>query len=101
VAAKLDSLAVAHKMSHAFYQVLLAKSAARELEKLPTQAQDRIIEVIEGLQSNPRPRGCKKLTGTTNLWRVRSGDYRIIYEINDQDRIVDVNAIRHRSDAYR
>jgi mRNA interferase RelE/StbE len=83
------------------YQILLAKSASRELERLPAKIQERIIEALESLQSNPRPKGCKKLVGSASLWRIRSGDYRIIYEINDDKRIVDVNAIRHRSDAYR
>lgn len=83
------------------YQILLAKSASRELERLPTKIQERIIEALESLESNPRPKGCKKLVGSSSLWRIRSGDYRVIYEINDDKRIVDVNAIRHRSDAYR
>ena len=83
------------------YQILLAKSASREIERLPAKIKERIIEALESLQSNPRPKGCKKLVGSARLWRIRSGDYRIIYEINDDKRIVDVNAIRHRSDAYR
>jgi mRNA interferase RelE/StbE len=88
-------------MPEVIYQVLLAKSASRELERLSSQTQDRILTILTALQSNPRPQGCKKLTGTTNFWRVRVGDYRVIYEINDLALIVDVNAIRHRSDAYR
>jgi mRNA interferase RelE/StbE len=88
-------------MSQVSYQVLLAKSAAKELERLPSQIINRIVDVLESFQVNPRPKGCKKLIGSTDLWRVRSGDYRIIYEIDDPNRIVDVNAIRHRSDAYR
>jgi mRNA interferase RelE/StbE len=88
-------------MSQASYQVLLAKSASRELQRLPTKAQERIIQALENLQLDPRPKSSKKLVGSTNLWRVRSGDYRIIYEIDDVHRIMDVSAIRHRSDAYR
>jgi mRNA interferase RelE/StbE len=88
-------------MSSTSYQILLAKSASRELQRLPTKTQQRILEILENLQVNPRPSGSKKLVGITNLWRVRSGDYRIIYEIADANRIVDVNAIRHRGDAYR
>lgn len=88
-------------MSQVTYQVLLAKSATRELQRLPSKTQDRIIEALEDLEQNPRPQGCKKLAGSSHLWRIRSGDYRILYEIDDNKRIVDVNAIRHRSDAYR
>ncbi|MEI6084420.1 MAG: type II toxin-antitoxin system RelE/ParE family toxin [Verrucomicrobiota bacterium] len=50
---------------------------------------------------NPRPPGCKKLKGYHDLWRVRLGDYRVIYSIDDRARAVDVNAVRHRSEAYR
>ncbi len=88
-------------MSQVIYQILLAKSASRELQRLPVKTQERVVDALESMQSNPRPPGCKKLVGSTNLWRVRAGDYRIIYEVDDDKRIVDVNAIRHRSDAYR
>ena len=83
------------------YEVQLARSARKELQKLSQSLQARIIEVLEELELNPRPRGCKKIVGGVSLWRVRSGDYRIIYCIDDDLNIVDVNAVRHRSDAYR
>ncbi|HEX5138271.1 MAG TPA: type II toxin-antitoxin system RelE/ParE family toxin [Planctomycetota bacterium] len=53
------------------------------------------------LGSDPRPAGCRKLHAADDLWRVRIGDYRVIYSIDDSKRRVDVNAVRHRSDAYR
>ena len=56
---------------------------------------------IELLATNPRPAGCRKLEGAEDLWRIRIGDYRVIYSVDDARRIVDVSAVRHRSDAYR
>lgn len=50
---------------------------------------------------NPRPRGCKKIEGEEDLWRIRIGQYRVLYRIYDADKLVDVIAIRHRRDAYR
>ena len=61
----------------------------------------RIISRLESLARNPRPTGCTKLEGAFDLWRVRVGDYRIIYEVDDQARTVDVSVVRHRRDAYR
>jgi mRNA interferase RelE/StbE len=61
----------------------------------------RVLAAIERLQTNPRPSGCVKLTGSRNDWRIRVGDWRVIYSIDDPTGRVDVSAIRHRSDAYR
>lgn len=83
------------------YQIVLARSARRELDDLPRSLGLRILRRIESLALTPRPRGCRKLVGSTNLWRLRIGDYRVIYGIDDAQRIVDIVAIRHRSDAYR
>jgi len=82
------------------YEVLLARSARKELEKLSRNIQTRIVRILEGFEDEPRPRGCVKLRGSKNLWRVRSGDYRIIYAIHEDEQLVDVSAVRHRSDAY-
>jgi mRNA interferase RelE/StbE len=83
------------------YSVVFARSARRELEQLETRAARRIISRIEALASTPRPPGCAKLQGATDLWRIRVGAYRVIYSIDDSARIVDISAVRHRSDAYR
>jgi mRNA interferase RelE/StbE len=53
------------------------------------------------LAADPRPRGSKKIKGGRNLWRIRIGDYRVVYTVDDPDAIVDVVAVRHRRDAYR
>jgi len=83
------------------YSITFARSAGKELEKLPSSIAWRIVDRIEGLAKAPRPPGVIKLQGSKNLWRMRVGDYRVIYTIDDDARIVDVSVLRHRRDAYR
>ena len=83
------------------YAVTFSRSARKELEKLPPQLVERLFPKIESLASQPRPAGCKKLKGGQDLWRIRLGDYRVIYLLDDGRRTVDVVAVRHRSEAYR
>jgi mRNA interferase RelE/StbE len=83
------------------YSVVFARSARRELEQLDGLIARRIISRIEALGSNPRPSGCVKLQGATDLWRIRVSDYRVIYSIDDRAHVADITAVRHRSDAYR
>lgn len=83
------------------YQVALARSARKELERLGQSLRTRVLQRIEALASDPRPGGCQKLQGADDLWRIRIGDYRVIYAIDDSRRLVDVSTIRHRSDVYR
>lgn len=85
-------------MSH---QVQLAPAAFKQLEKLPRRDQLRIRDVIDELSLTPRPPGVKKLTGGEDLWRVRVGDYRILYQIQDEVLMVLVVRIAHRRDVYR
>ena len=82
------------------YRVSLTASAEKELHRLPAQMVARIVPHLEGLASAPRPSGCKKLRGGDNEWRVRVGDYRIVYEIHDKARTVDVTRIAHRREVY-
>jgi mRNA interferase RelE/StbE len=83
------------------YEIVLARSARREIERLPIQIARRILVRIERLAIEPRPTGTRKLHGSDDLFRIRSGDYRIIYRVLEDDAMVDVIAVRHRSDAYR
>lgn len=83
------------------YSVTLARSARKELERLADPLALRVLHRIEALATEPRPNGCRKLVGADDLWRLRVGDYRIIYSIDDHRRLIDVVAIRHRSDVYR
>jgi len=82
------------------YRVNVARSAAKEIEALPADVIARVFSRIEQLAVSQRPRGSKKLRGGGSLWRLRVGDYRIIYEIDDRGKVVDVVAVRHRSKAY-
>lgn len=83
------------------YSIAFARSARKELEGLSGSLVRRIFPRIEALVEEPRPRGVRKLEGEANLWRIRVGDYRVLYAIDDERRSVDVIAIRHRSEAYR
>jgi len=83
------------------YDVVFARSARKELERLEQALSFRILRRIERLSRNPRPDGCRKLQGASNLWRIRIGDYRVLYAVKDAWRVVDIIAVRHRSDAYR
>ena len=83
------------------YRVLLERAAERDLRRLAADVHDRVIAVIRALADDPRPPGCRKLAGSKNDWRVRVGDWRVVYEIADATRIVRVNRVRHRRDVYR
>ena len=83
------------------HEVLLERAAERDLRVLPRAVYDRIISHLKALCQNPRPAGCKKITGSRSDWRTRIGDYRVIYEINDRAKIIKVMRIRHRREAYR
>lgn len=80
--------------------VRIRRSAARELEAIPLADRTRIVTRIDGLQTEPRPPGCEKLSGE-DKYRLRQGDYRILYEIIDRQLIVTVVTIGHRRDVYR
>lgn len=82
------------------YRVELVSSAEKELNWLPVKLIARIIARLENLAFNPRPPGCKKLSGGENEWRIRVGDYRVIYSIDDKARMVDVTRIAHRREVY-
>ena len=83
------------------YKVFLEKRAEREIKKLPAEIFYRITPKLKTLSENPKPPGCRKITGAKSDWRIRIGDYRIIYEIDEQEKAVKVMRIRHRRDVYR
>jgi mRNA interferase RelE/StbE len=82
------------------YDVSLTSTAEKELKRLSGQLVARIVPRLENLASEPRPSGCKKLTGGDNEWRLRVGDYRVVYTIDDRRLLVEVTRIRHRREAY-
>ena len=84
----------------ASYDVELTSSAERELKMLSGQLIARMVPRLESLASNPRPPGCKKLRGGDNEWRIRVGDYRLVYTIDDAKLLVEVTRIRHRREVY-
>lgn len=84
------------------YAVSLSSKAARQFRKLDRKAQVRIAAVIDLLAANPRPPAAKALTGRSrNAYRVRVGDFRVVYEVQDQRLLVLVVRIGHRRDVYR
>jgi mRNA interferase RelE/StbE len=82
------------------YAIDIKPSARRELEKLSDTLIARLLRKIEGLAINPRPPGCRKLRGYKDLWRVRVGEYRTIYIIEDDRKIVSITRIAHRREVY-
>lgn len=83
------------------YEIVFARTARKELELIDNDLVRRILRKIESLSSIPRHSGCEKLKGEENLWRVRVGNYRIIYSVYDNKKLIDIILIRHRKDAYR
>jgi len=83
------------------YEVYLERAAENDLKRLPTTTFHRIIPQIRILAENPRPSGCRKLTGSKNDWRIRVGDYRVLYEIDEKTRAVRIMRVRHRREVYR
>jgi mRNA interferase RelE/StbE len=83
------------------YSISFARSARNELERISSDFAERILAKIETLAGNPRPSGVIKLYGQKNLWRMRVGDYRVVYSIDDFSKTIDVSVIRHRRDVYR
>lgn len=83
------------------YRVIVKPAAERDLEKLPRDVLRRVTERMIALEEDPRPPGCKKLTGEEDLYRIRVGDYRVVYEVDDGERGVRIARVRHRREVYR
>ena len=83
------------------YTITFARSARKELERLPGELAARLLEKVGALARDPRPGGTSKLRGQKQLWRLRVGDYRVVYAINDKAKAVDVSIVRHRREVYR
>ncbi len=83
------------------YSISIKKEALKELKALPKKSVVAVSDAIDELASQPRPVGCKKLKANKEeLWRIRVGDYRVIYTIEDTIRIVEVRKIGNRRDVY-
>jgi mRNA interferase RelE/StbE len=83
------------------YSVRFRRTAEKQLEGVDGRTRARILRSIAALADDPRPAGVKHLTGVDDLWRIRVGDYRIVYAIDDHDRLVLVARIAHRREVYR
>jgi len=83
------------------YTILLAPPAERQLKAFTPSVQKRLVRRLKTLRENPRPQGVKKLAGEDNLYRIREGDYRIIYTIDEKELIVLVVKIGDRKEIYR
>jgi mRNA interferase RelE/StbE len=83
------------------YTVVIVRTAQRAIAQLPGAMRSRIVRAIDTLVSVPRPVGCAKLAGSANRYRIRVGDYRIIYDVRDGELIVLVVKVGHRRDVYR
>jgi mRNA interferase RelE/StbE len=82
------------------YRVVIERNAEKDLDRLDAVVRRRVITAIKALAAQPRPPGCRKLVGGTADWRIRVGDYRVLYEIADTIRVVSVYRVRHRREVY-
>jgi mRNA interferase RelE/StbE len=83
------------------YEVRVAPAVLRQLKKLPQKVRQKIVGALEALSNEPRPHGVEKLSQDPRFWRVRVGEYRIIYWIDDEAKVLITLIVRHRKDAYR
>ena len=83
-----------------FYKIIIKRSAEKELRHVPKVDLARMMLKIKNLSFNPRPVKCEMLKGEDRYFRIRQGDYRIVYEVNDQERIINVTKIGHRREVY-
>jgi mRNA interferase RelE/StbE len=83
------------------YSLIITKSAEKQLDNLDDSLVLRIDSAIIKLAANPRPSGCKKLKGYRDIWRIRIGTYRVVYQVDESQKQVIVLGVLHRKEAYR
>lgn len=83
------------------YAIEIKNSALKEMDSLSDRAFERIDAKILQLITDPRPSGCKKLRGHKDIWRIRIGEYRVVYAISDAKRTISILRVAHRSEAYQ
>ncbi len=83
------------------YEVLVETAAYKDLRKAPPAERKRLVDKLRSLGHNPRPPGCLKLSGADSYWRVRAGDYRILYFVDDPGKTIRVTRVKRRREAYR
>ncbi len=83
------------------HRIVLTATAVKERERLNDTVRERIDRAVRSLAETPRPSGVKKLAGSQRDWRIRVGDYRVLYEVDDQQEVVTIWRIAHRRQVYR
>ena len=83
------------------YRLLLTSSARKDLDRLRGGTWERVRDALLGLREDPRPKGCSKLRGGGDTYRIRVGDYRAVYDVDDQAEEITILRVRHRREAYR
>jgi len=83
------------------YKITIKASARKELEKIPKAIRVHLIDAINDLAADPRPSGCKKLLNFDNSFRIRQGDYRIIYRVSDNELTITIIKVGNRKDVYK
>lgn len=85
-----------------YYKVKISESAQKEIQKLPNKGlRIKIIDIIDNLYANPIPDDAKKIKGSINIYRIRQGTYRIVYQVHKNELLSIVIRVRHRKDVYR
>ncbi len=82
------------------YRVVIPKPVQKKLDDLPSKTREKVTKAIVGLRDNPRPKGVIKLVGTKNEYRIRVGDYRVVYEIQDDTLVIFLIRVGPRKDIY-
>lgn len=83
------------------FRIEWKKSTRKDLRKLPPGAVGSVLDAVEALAQNPFPHGVEKLSGSEHAYRIRLGDYRVVYEVVTEARLVEIQRVRHRKDVYR
>ena len=83
------------------FRIEWKKSTRKDLRKLPATTVERIVQTVEDLAENPFPHGVEKLNGSQHAYRIRLGDYRIVYEVVIELKLIEIQRVRHRKDVYR
>jgi mRNA interferase RelE/StbE len=83
------------------YEVVVPKSVTKQIRHLPVQVRGRVLEKVATLAAEPRPAACRKLVAEDDLYRLRVGDYRIVYFVDDSSQRVVISRVAHRREVYR
>ena len=89
------------KNTNPAYEIWVESACQRDLKRLQEKDFSRIVDAIKYLSENPRPQGVRKISGSENDWRFRVGVFRVIYEIDDEARVIRILRVRHRKEVYR